>query len=73
LPGLTGLVEPVTGTLGGYAVSVSLHFLPWAMTFAAGAMIFVLSHEIIPESHRHGSQMTATIGLIMMLLDTALK
>ena len=73
---LTGLVEPVTGFLGAYAVSLSQFLLPWGMTFAAGAMIYVISHEIIPETHRHGSQDVATIGLIaglavMMFLDVA--
>jgi zinc transporter, ZIP family len=71
---LTGLVEPVTGLLGAYAVSLSRLLLPWAMAFAAGAMIYVISHEIIPETHRHGSQTVATLGLmiglaIMMMLD----
>jgi ZIP family zinc transporter len=74
IAGLTGLVEPVTGTLGAYAVSFSQLLLPWAMGFAAGAMIYVISHEIIPETHRHGSQAAATAGLMiglaaMMLLD----
>ena len=46
---LTGLVEPVTGFMGAYAVSLSQSLLPWGMTFAAGAMIYVISHEIIPE------------------------
>lgn len=54
-----------------------LGLMPWAMAFAAGAMIYVISHEIIPETHRRGSQATATVGLmlglaVMMLLDTAL-
>jgi ZIP family zinc transporter len=73
---LTGLVEPVTGLGGAYAVSLSRLLLPWAMTFAAGAMIYVISHEIIPETYRHGSHKMATLGLTaglatMMLLDTA--
>jgi ZIP family zinc transporter len=73
---LTGLVEPLTGLGGAYAVSLSRLLLPWAMAFAAGAMIYVISHEIIPETHRHGSQKVATIGLMvglatMMLLDIA--
>lgn len=73
---LTGLVEPVTGVLGAYAVSISTELLPWSMSFAAGAMIYVISHEIIPETHRHGWQRAATVGLmvgfaVMMLLDTA--
>jgi ZIP family zinc transporter len=52
--------------------------LPWGLGFAAGAMIFVVSHEIIPESHRKGHEQHATMGLIggfvlMMMLDTALS
>jgi len=73
---LTGLVEPITGFLGAYAVSLSQALLPWGMTFAAGAMIYVISHEIIPETHQHGYQNEATAGLtaglaIMMFLDVA--
>lgn len=73
---LTGMVEPVSGTLGAWAVSFSQALLPWAMAFAAGAMIYVISHEIIPETHRRGGQNQATLGLmsglaLMMLLDMA--
>jgi ZIP family zinc transporter len=73
---LTGLVEPVAGLLGAYAVSLSLLVLPWALTFAAGAMVYVISHEIIPETHRHGFENEATLGLtiglvVMMFLDVA--
>jgi len=73
---LTGLAEPIAGLAGALAVSLSLLALPWALTFAAGAMIYVISHEIIPETHRHGNENIATIGLtvglvVMMLLDTA--
>jgi ZIP family zinc transporter len=76
IAGVTGLVEPVTGLLGAFAVSISTQLLPWTMSFAAGAMVYVISHEIIPETHRHGSQRAATFGLmagfaVMMLLDTA--
>ena len=71
---LTGLVEPVTGLLGAMTVAIAHQTLPWAMTFAAGAMIYVISHEIIPETHRHGSQRQASLGLmvglsVMMFLD----
>jgi len=71
---LTGLVEPVGGILGVALVSVFHPILPWALAFAAGAMIFVVSDEIIPESHRKGFEREATFGLIagfvvMMLLD----
>jgi ZIP family zinc transporter len=74
--GLTGLVEPMAGLLGAYAVSLSQLVLPWALTFAAGAMVYVISHEIIPETHRHGFENDATLGLtiglvVMMFLDVA--
>jgi ZIP family zinc transporter len=73
---LTGLVEPVAGLVGAYAVSLSQLMLPWALTFAAGAMVYVISHEIIPETHRHGFENEATLGLTiglvaMMFLDVA--
>jgi len=74
---LTGLVEPVGGALGAAAVSVSEPFLPWGLSFAAGAMLFVISHEIIPETHRKGHQNKATLGLsvglvLMLFLDVSL-
>ncbi|MEM3618558.1 MAG: ZIP family metal transporter [Candidatus Bathyarchaeia archaeon] len=72
---LTGLVEPIGGLLGVALVSVFHQFLPWALAFAAGAMLFVVSDEIIPESHRKGFERQATFGLVvgfivMMLLDS---
>ncbi len=71
---LTGLVEPLGGLLGAAIVSVSRPLLPWGLAFAAGAMLFVVSDEMIPESHRKGFEREATLGLIagfviMMLLD----
>ena len=74
---LSGVVEPVGAVLGAAAVSQSAMLLPWGLGFAAGAMLFVISHEIIPESHRKGHEAWATGGLMigfvtMMLLDTAL-
>ena len=73
----SGLIEPVGAVLGAAVVSHSAGLLPWGLGFAAGAMLFVISHEIIPESHRKGHEAWATGGLmlgfvIMMLLDTAL-
>jgi len=70
----TGLVEPVAGIAGVIAVSTSQVLLPWGLTFAAGAMIYVISNEIIPETHRHGHHKAATTGLIvgvvvMLFLD----
>lgn len=74
---LSGLVEPLAALLGSLAVSVSAALLPWGLAAAAGAMLFVVSHEIIPESHRRGHETLATAGLMtgfitMMLLDTLL-
>ncbi|WP_345535971.1 ZIP family metal transporter [Variovorax defluvii] len=73
----SGLVEPVGAVLGAAIVGQSAALLPWGLGFAAGAMLFVISHEIIPESHRKGHEAFATGGLmggfvLMMLLDTAL-
>lgn len=76
IAGLTGLVEPVAGLAGAYAVSLSHVILPWGLSFAAGAMIYVISHEIIPETHRNGFARESTAGMIvglvvMMFLDVA--
>lgn len=73
----SGLIEPVGAVLGAWVVSEWPLLLPWALGFAAGAMLFVISHEIIPESHRKGHERWATQGLmlgfaLMMVLDTAL-
>ena len=73
----SGLVEPLGAVLGAAAIGLSASLLPWGLGFAAGAMLFVISHEIIPESHRKGHESWATGGLmigfvLMMLLDTAL-
>ncbi|HKK03709.1 MAG TPA: ZIP family metal transporter [Gammaproteobacteria bacterium] len=62
---LTGLVEPVGGLLGVTAVTLMTFLLPWAMAFAGGAMLFVISHEIIPESHREGHEAQATLGVLI--------
>ena len=71
----TGLVEPLSGILGIAAVSFATFLLPWALAFAAGAMIFVISDEVIPETHRHGAETQSTAGLmvgfvVMMWLDS---
>nr|WP_225783611.1 ZIP family metal transporter [Xenophilus sp. Marseille-Q4582] len=73
----SGLVEPVGAVIGAAVIEQSAAMLPWGLGFAAGAMLFVISHEIIPESHRKGHEAFATGGLmlgfvLMMLLDTAL-
>ena len=73
----TGLLEPF-GAMLGFAMSSSLVLAyPLSMGLAAGAMIFVVCHEVIPETHRNGHQAAATSGLmlgfaVMMFLDTAL-
>lgn len=74
---LTGLVEPVGGLIGATVVSLSSALLPWGLAFAGGAMLFVISGEIIPETHREGTEDRATFSLVvgfivMMLLDLAL-
>ena len=73
----SGLVEPVGAVIGASLVVAVPWLLPGGLGFAAGAMLFVVSHEIIPESHRQGHENFATGGLmigfvLMMLLDTAL-
>jgi ZIP family zinc transporter len=74
---LTGLVEPVGGLLGITMVTVFEPILPIAMGFAAGAMLFVISEEIIPETHSDGRSRYATFALmigfiVMMTLDNML-
>lgn len=75
---LSGLIEPLAAVIGVVLMGVSSALLPWGLAAAAGAMLFVISHEIIPESHRQGHESWATGGLIvgfviMMMLDTALS
>ena len=72
----TGLVEPAGGFLGISIVSAATFLLPYGLAFAAGAMLFVICEEIIPETHSRGNDRKATIGIItgfiiMMALDTA--
>jgi ZIP family zinc transporter len=73
----TGLMEPV-GALVGVGISSGFAIAyPVSLGLAAGAMLFVVSHEIIPETHRNGHQTPATLGLmggfaVMIFLDTAL-
>lgn len=74
---LTGLVEPIGGFVGALAVSLSASLLPWALAFAAGAMLYVISGEVIPETHRDGLERVATfsllLGFVLMLwLDAGL-
>ena len=70
----SALVEPIFGVLGAVAVTFFTPILPYALAFAAGAMLFVICEEIIPETHSRGNDRQATIGIIigfivMMILD----
>jgi len=74
---LSAIVEPVAGVIGAAAVIVAQPILPYALAFAAGAMIFVVIEEVIPEAQRGGNTDLTTIGgmvgfTVMMLLDVAL-
>jgi ZIP family zinc transporter len=74
---LSGIVEPVSGVLGAWLVISVTSLLPYALAFAAGAMIFVVAEELIPESQREGNVHHATGGVIigfavMMALDVGL-
>ena len=74
---LSAVVEPVAGVLGAFAVLSTRELLPYALAFAAGAMIFVVVEETIPEAQREGNTDLATLGAIlgfavMMVLDVAL-
>ncbi len=74
---LTGLVEPVGGLLGSSAVWLAQPLMPWVLGFAGGAMLFIISDEIIPETHRGEHKDLATFALLggfalMMFLDATL-
>jgi len=74
---LSGVVEPIAGVIGAAAVLLARPVLPYALAFAAGAMIFVVVEELVPESQRKGHSDIATGGAmlgftVMMILDVAL-
>lgn len=74
---LSAIVEPAAGVLGAVAVLVMRPVLPYALAFAAGAMIFVVVEEVVPESQRGGHADVATLGAmigfaVMMTLDISL-
>ncbi len=73
---ITGLVEVVGTLIGYFAVSVSTAILPFALSFAGGTMLYVVSDEMIPETHAHGSQRGATyallVGFCVMLISDIL-
>jgi len=73
----SGMVEPIAGVFGAIAVVYMQPILPYALAFAAGAMIYVVAEELIPESQAEKHSDIATIGVmigfsIMMTLDVAL-
>ena len=75
---LTGLVEVLGTLLGYFAVTIASAILPFALAFAGGTMLYVISDEMIPETHAHGSQRGATYALlvgfcVMLISDVLLK
>jgi ZIP family zinc transporter len=73
----TGLVEPIGGAFGAGLVGLGPALLPWGLTASGGAMLFVISNEVIPETHANGFEKSATTGLlagfcVMMFLDVTL-
>ena len=73
----SALVEPIAGVLGAVAVTFFTPLLPYALAFAAGAMIFVVVEEVIPETQQDKNTDIATLGfiggfIVMMMLDVAL-
>ena len=74
---MSGVVEPISAVIGAAAVLFVQPILPYALAFAAGAMIYVVIEELIPESQQHGNTDLATLGAmggfcVMMILDVAL-
>jgi ZIP family zinc transporter len=74
---LSGIVEPIAGVIGAYLVLMITPLLPYALSFAAGAMIFVVVEELIPESQSGNETDLSTVGAmtgfaVMMFLDVAL-
>ena len=75
---ITGFIEVVGTLIGYYAVSISTAILPFALSFAGGTMLYIISDEMIPETHSHGNERASTytllIGFCLMLLtDTILN
>jgi len=78
LGAMTGSVEPIAAVLGAAAIGMSTAFLPWGLAFAAGAMVYIVIEEIIPECQRCGhadsAVLAAIIGFTLMtILDIALS
>ena len=75
LASVTGLIEIIGTLIGYFAVSISTAILPFALSFAGGTMLYIISDEMIPETHAHGNQRSATYALLvgfcfMLLIDT---
>ena len=75
---MTGLVEVVGTFIGYFAVSISTVILPFALAFAGGTMLYVISDEMIPETHSHGNERGATYALlvgfvVMLIFDFLMK
>ncbi|GGY61165.1 ZIP family metal transporter [Pseudoduganella albidiflava] len=73
----SGLIEPVAAVGGAVLIEYAQWMLPWGLALAAGAMLFVICHDVIPEAHRHGHAKSASCSVVagfilMMVLDTAL-
>ena len=73
----SAIVEPISAVIGAVAVAFFTPILPYALAFAAGAMIFVVIEEVIPEAQQSNNTDLATLGVIagfivMMMLDVAL-
>jgi ZIP family zinc transporter len=75
---LSAIVEPIAGVLGAIAVTYIAPILPYALAFAAGAMLFVVVEEVIPEAQQNKKSDIATLGfiigfIVMMTLDVVLS
>ena len=73
----TGLIEVLGALLGYFAVSVATVILPFALAFAGGTMLYIISDEMIPETHEHGNERAATYALLvgfclMLVMDILL-
>ena len=72
----TGLIEVVGTLIGYFAVAISAAILPFALSFAGGTMLYVISDEMIPETHAHGHERGATyallVGFCVMLVSDVL-
>ena len=74
---LSAIVEPIAGVLGAFAVLFFTPILPYALAFAAGAMIYVVIEEVIPEAQQNENTDVSTIGfligfVVMMAMDVVL-